>query len=145
MPINAPANETLKTLGALDNNKAHKCNNLQSLFEPKALFSSEIFKGSLREVVPVKNEMLAKRFVKQIAEGLEYLHQKKIIHLDIKCANVLRDDKGNLKIGDLGVSKIAVNTVGHYKHMESPNAGTVLYMAPEVLDDGMIGRRSDIW
>lgn len=43
----------------------------------------------------------------QMVTGLHYLHQKKIVHRDIKNANVFLTKSGTVKLGDLNVSKIA--------------------------------------
>lgn len=51
-------------------------------------------------------EDLAKYFFKQIVEGLNYIHQKNIVHRDIKLDNILLDHLGNVKICDFGVSKL---------------------------------------
>jgi mitogen-activated protein kinase kinase kinase len=50
-------------------------------------------------------EPLVKNFVRQILNGLLYLHERDIIHRDIKGANVLVDNKGGIKISDFGISK----------------------------------------
>ncbi len=44
---------------------------------------------------------------KQMIEGLNALHQNKIVHRDIKCANVYITHTGGVKLGDMNVSKIA--------------------------------------
>ncbi|RCH93696.1 ATP binding protein, partial [Rhizopus stolonifer] len=50
-------------------------------------------------------EPLVISFVRQILKGLNYLHNKDIVHRDIKGANVLVDNKGGVKITDFGISK----------------------------------------
>ena len=71
----------------------------------------------------------------QLAEGLEYIHSKKLIHRDIKPGNVLiyvdsTDGKITMKLADFGLSKL-VNERGSYTM--SGVKGTYTYLAPELL------------
>ena len=75
----------------------------------------------------------------QIVKGLHRLHDMKILHRDLKCANVFLNQDGTVKLGDLNVSKVAklglVNT----------QTGTPYYASPEVWKDKPYDYWSDIW
>lgn len=58
-------------------------------------------------------ETLVKNFVRQILEGLNYLHERDIIHRDIKGGNILVDNKGGIKISDFGISKKVDDSMTH--------------------------------
>ncbi|XP_029314904.1 rhodopsin kinase-like [Cottoperca gobio] len=68
-------------------------------------------------------------YIAQIIQGLEHLHQKRIIYRDLKPENVLLDNDGNVRISDLGLAvelkEGRTQTKGY--------AGTPGYMAPEML------------
>ena len=86
-------------------------------------------------------EDMAKFFFKQIIEGLQYMHEKHIIHRDIKLDNILLDGDGYIKIGDFGVSKLTKPG-----EIIMDQCGTPAYIAPEILlDEGYLGSGVDIW
>jgi NIMA (never in mitosis gene a)-related kinase len=85
------------------------------------------------------NEREALMIVVQIVKGLRALHKKKIVHRDIKCANIFLTKSGIAKLGDLNVSKIA--KMGILK----TQTGTPYYASPEVWQDKPYDKRSDIW
>lgn len=49
-------------------------------------------------------ETLIASYVLQILEGLDYLHSVRVIHRDLKAANILSTKTGNIKLSDFGVS-----------------------------------------
>ncbi|TVY22042.1 Serine/threonine-protein kinase STE11 [Lachnellula arida] len=94
-------------------------------------------------------EPLIRNFVRQIVTGLAYLHGRDIIHRDIKGANILVDNKGGIKISDVGISKKmeASNILtGASQNKNRPSLqGSVFWMAPEVVKQTSYTRKADIW
>ena len=65
-------------------------------------------KGSLKELIQKEgplSEEEAVSMIRQILEGMAYLHSKKIVHRDLKCANILVMADQTLKITDFGTAK----------------------------------------
>ncbi|KAL4253160.1 protein kinase superfamily protein [Abortiporus biennis] len=91
-------------------------------------------------------EQLVRNWVRQILSGLNYLHEKDIIHRDIKGANMLVDNKGGIKISDFGISKKVEDNLlpGHRAHRPSLQ-GSVFWMAPEVVKQTAYTQAADIW
>ncbi|EJD02304.1 Pkinase-domain-containing protein [Fomitiporia mediterranea MF3/22] len=92
-------------------------------------------------------ETLCRHFVKQILQGLSYLHSRDIIHRDIKGANILVDNKGGIKISDFGISKKVEETFlsGGVRAHRPSLQGSVYWMAPEVVKQVAHTRKADIW
>eukprot|EP00050_Salpingoeca_kvevrii_P006403 m.289155 g.289155 ORF g.289155 m.289155 type:complete len:583 (+) comp12085_c0_seq1:184-1932(+) len=89
------------------------------------------------------SEDVVRKYTRQILEGLHYLHEHRIVHRDIKGANILADQDGNIKLADFGASKRLQNikTLTGFKSVH----GTPYWMAPEVINGKGYGRKSDIW
>jgi mitogen-activated protein kinase kinase kinase len=77
-------------------------------------------------------------------EGLAYLHDNKVIHFDIKAANLLVDSEGTVKLADFGCSKKIEATYSHSELVMSLK-GSIPWMAPEVIKQTGSGRKADIW
>ena len=75
----------------------------------------------------------------QMVRGLKSLHDLKILHRDLKSANIFLFSDGSAKIGDLNVSKVA------YKGLGYTQTGTPYYASPEVWKDKPYDKKSDIW
>jgi hypothetical protein len=97
----------------------------------------------LQKFGPFAESMVAV-YTKQILTGLEYLHANRIIHRDIKGANILVDSDGVVKLADFGASKQLQNVMSATGDLHSLK-GTPYWMAPEVIKQTGHGRQADIW
>ena len=91
-------------------------------------------------------EQLVQNFVRQILQGLYFLHSQAIVHRDIKGANILVDNKGGVKISDFGISKkvesgLLVSARGQRGMLQ----GSVFWMAPEVVKQTSHTPKADVW
>jgi len=92
-------------------------------------------------------ESLVRNFVRQILQGLAYLHGRDIIHRDIKGANILVDNKSCVKISDFGISKKVEDSMlgGSNKAHRPSFQGSAFWMAPEVVKQTSYTAKADIW
>ncbi|XP_039285893.1 mitogen-activated protein kinase kinase kinase 12 isoform X2 [Nilaparvata lugens] len=79
-------------------------------------------------------------WAKQIASGMQYLHSNKIIHRDLKSPNVLIGKNEVVKISDFGTSR-EWNEIS----TKMSFAGTVAWMAPEIIRNEPCSEKVDIW
>ncbi|KAG5179580.1 kinase-like domain-containing protein, partial [Tribonema minus] len=94
------------------------------------------------------NTKVVRRYARQALHGLAYLHANAIVHRDLKCANLLVDAGGNVKIADFGTSAVVSQCRGdHGQSRLMGTPGTPIYMAPELMFqlEGNQGLPVDIW
>ncbi|XP_064419249.1 mitogen-activated protein kinase kinase kinase 13 isoform X2 [Latimeria chalumnae] len=99
--------------------------------------------GQLYEVLRAGRKVTPRLLVdwsSGIASGMNYLHLHKIIHRDLKSPNVLVTHTDAVKISDFGTSKELSD-----KSTKMSFAGTVAWMAPEVIRNEPVSEKVDIW
>jgi len=92
-----------------------------------------------------KNKLIEKdlvyHIILDICKGLKEIHNKKLIHRDLKPDNLFLTKDLKVKIGDFGIAK-ELNNSNEYAKTQ---AGTMLYMAPEIINGEKYNKKVDIW
>ncbi|XP_026152815.1 G protein-coupled receptor kinase 5-like isoform X2 [Mastacembelus armatus] len=79
-------------------------------------------------------------YAAEVCCGLIHLHQQSILYRDLKPENILVDDKGHIRISDLGLAvRLSKGSLVRGR------VGTLGYMAPEVISNGRYGMSADWW
>jgi serine/threonine protein kinase len=136
--------KALRTIRELRHPFLLQIHNYQA-FDDRLLIVMELADGSLEDRL---KECRAKglpgipagellRYFTEAAEALDFLHQQKLSHRDIKPQNMLHL-KGHAKVADLGIARSQENAMEHTLNV----GGTPVYMAPEMWD-GNISVHSD--
>ena len=77
----------------------------------------------------------------QIALALQYMHEEKILHRDLKTQNIFLTKNNMIKLGDFGIAKVLEGTM----EMAKTVIGTPYYMSPELFRNQPYSYKSDIW
>jgi serine/threonine protein kinase len=124
------------------------------------IFMELVTGGSLGDLVremvePLKQET-AVGFLRKIIDGLAFIHDRGILHRDIKADNVLIDPLvGNVKLADFGTARSVANATQTARAARTM-VGTPLFMAPEVMGPAVAdkagedenfgyGKKADVW
>lgn len=90
--------------------------------------------------VPLTEDMVWK-WALHIIIGLNHMHTRKILHRDLKSANIFISNSGDAKIGDLGVSRMLAT----HQKMAHTIVGTPFYLSPELCEGKPYNEKSDVW
>ncbi|CAB4021192.1 serine threonine- kinase Nek4-like [Paramuricea clavata] len=77
----------------------------------------------------------------QIAMALQYLHDRHILHRDLKTQNIFLTKSKIIKVGDLGIARVLENA----SDMATTLIGTPYYMSPELFSNKPYSYKSDVW
>lgn len=77
----------------------------------------------------------------QICLALKHVHDRKILHRDIKSQNVFLTLDGKVKLGDFGIAKVLSGTTD----LAKTAIGTPFYLSPEMVEGRSYDRKSDVW
>ncbi|XP_064079795.1 uncharacterized protein LOC135196910 [Macrobrachium nipponense] len=77
----------------------------------------------------------------QLCLAIKYIHDRRILHRDIKSQNVFLTDDGKVRLGDFGIAKIMNST----SDLARTCIGTPYYLSPEMCENKPYNNKSDIW
>ena len=77
----------------------------------------------------------------QICLALKHVHDRKIIHRDLKSSNIFLTKENTIKLGDFGIATVLTNTL----QKASTIVGSPYYLSPEIIDNKPYNMKTDIW
>jgi serine/threonine protein kinase len=77
----------------------------------------------------------------QISLAMKHVHDRKILHRDLKSGNIFLTKSGVVKLGDFGIARVLRNT----GELASTQIGTPYFMSPEILQSKRYNSKTDVW
>ncbi|XP_040569775.1 ribosomal protein S6 kinase alpha-3 isoform X2 [Lepeophtheirus salmonis] len=118
-------------------------NGIQSVLVTEFLAGGDLFERTSASDY-VLTEYKCRTIVRQILRGVQFMHSKNFIHLDLKPFNVVfskKKDDFDLRIIDFGLAK----DLGDHSKIKIGMCGTIEYMSPEVMNCSYASPQSDMW
>jgi serine/threonine protein kinase len=139
--LKANINNEIKIIESLDHINIAKCNKIiRSSKNNNICIVMEFCEGGTLNEYKKNNKINIDKIIKQIIDGINYLHIKGIVHRDLKPENIMF--KNNIvKIIDFGFARKYTAKTEMFKTL----CGTPLYFAPEMINDKIYTIKADIW
>ncbi|KAG1683586.1 Serine/threonine-protein kinase Nek4 [Nymphon striatum] len=93
-----------------------------------------------RQGVPIGENLVIEWFI-QISMALQYIHERNILHRDLKTQNIFLTKSKIIKLGDFGIARVLDSTC----QMATTLIGTPYYMSPEIFTNKPYNHKSDVW
>uniref|UniRef100_F7ACS2 non-specific serine/threonine protein kinase n=1 Tax=Ciona intestinalis TaxID=7719 RepID=F7ACS2_CIOIN len=90
--------------------------------------------------IPFPERQVLSWFV-QLCLALKHVHDRKILHRDIKTSNIFLTKSGAIKLGDFGIARVLNNTM----ELARTCIGTPYYLSPEICENKPYNNKSDVW
>ncbi|CAB3408523.1 unnamed protein product [Caenorhabditis bovis] len=153
--INKVLTNEINVFRQLSHNNLVKFYGFEMNTKSVTIFMEYCSEGTLEDICTNGMDLtMARKFTNSLLCAVQYLHDHKIIHRDIKPKNIFLDKKCVLKLGDFGCAARLRTNVTIFGEVRDV-IGTVSYMAPEILSRGEMtneegvykgyGRSVDIW
>ena len=119
----------------------------QRLRDTKARYRRGMLKQGYAQTSVTKSlpsgltESTAVDWFTEILLGMKHVHDRKVLHRDLKTQNVFLTADGRCRLGDFGVSKVLSGT----HHLASTAVGTPYYLSPEICENREYDHKSDVW
>lgn len=94
-----------------------------------------------RETGGFFSEDLILNWFTQICLAIKHIHDRKIVHRDLKSQNIFLTQQGIVKLGDFGIAKVLQSTVEQAQTI----VGTPYYLSPEIIENVPYSFKSDMW
>ncbi|KAI9032033.1 kinase-like domain-containing protein [Hyaloraphidium curvatum] len=123
---------------------------LLAFCEDPPLMISELVDGSMRDVLDKRrwDQVLGLKYLRGVAAGMAYLHSYRVLHGDLKCANIMIDHDIP-KIADFGLAKVrthlSLGTTSGDGDAGGSASGTPPFMAPELWRGGKLRPPVDVY
>lgn len=116
--------------------------------EPHAIFTPFMENGTLESLIekvergdaPYNYETIRFICIFGITAGMAYIHQRRVVHRNLKLSNILLDKDFYPKISDFSFSSFCDDDTKLYQQM-----GTIVYMAPEILRESVYSNKVDVF